>query len=89
MVPTFAYWRPITDLTLACSASSHPIDFSAGETTVVVKTTPPSHVPAKMMCSVCAIASSMSSLPNADFHYDEQRGYECLFFFSRFRTAGP
>jgi hypothetical protein len=38
---------------------------------------------------VCAIAPSMSNLPNADFPYDEQRGYERLFFFSRFRTAGP
>jgi len=45
------YWRPITDLTtLACS--SHPIDLSAGETIVVVKTTPPSHAPARMTCSM-------------------------------------
>jgi hypothetical protein len=65
-VPTFAYRRLITDLTLTCSASSHPIDFSAGETTVVVKTTPPSHPPAKMTCSVCAIAPSMSNLPDAN-----------------------
>ncbi len=61
-VPTFAYWRPITDLTLACSASSHPIDLNAGETVVVVKTTPSSLAPAKMTCTGdrCTIAPRTS-----------------------------
>ena len=74
-VPTFAYWRPITDLTLARSTSSHPIDFSAGETTVVVKSIPPSYAPTKITCSVCTkitcsvctivfSSTSLTSLPS-------------------------
>src|SRR5215212_7616981 len=54
-VPTRAYCFPITERTLTRSASLHFIAFSAGETTTVVKTTPPSHTPAKTTCSVCTI----------------------------------
>jgi hypothetical protein len=49
------------NLTLARSTSSHPIDFSAGETTVVVKTIPRSYAPAKITRNVCAIVSSSTS----------------------------
>src|SRR5215213_74722 len=56
--PTSAYRRPITALTPTLSTSSHFIAPSAGETTNIVKTTPPNHAPARTTWTVCAIGTS-------------------------------
>src|ERR671913_144982 len=42
----------MTDRTPTLSASLHFIAFRAGETTAIVKTTPPSHTPAETTCRV-------------------------------------
>src|SRR5215210_5102060 len=42
----------MTDRPLTLSASLHFIAFRAGETTAVVKTTPPSHMPAETTCRI-------------------------------------
>src|SRR5215218_9790884 len=69
VVPTRAYCFPITERTLTRSVSVHFIAFNAGETTAVVKTTPPSHTPARITCSVwTATFTAASSGPWPAFH---------------------
>ena len=50
MLPTLAYCFPIAERTATLSASGHFIAFSAGETTNVVNTSPPSQTPASSTC---------------------------------------
>src|SRR5215216_4040388 len=44
------------------SASGHFIALSSGETTAIVKTTPPSHTPASTTCATCKIVPNFSHL---------------------------